>query len=159
MAIPPGSQFSRALAGRTRVQPLCGFPALSVSRSAGEARVTTLRDALSPLPDTALVPVSWVRSLLDAEPAVPVDTPDLTVAAFARLMGRSPATVRGWCERGVIVGAFKLPGARRRAAWRIPAASVQAFRLRGNTPGLVVSTEAPAGDITAWRHVRRRGKR
>ena len=120
----------------------------------------TLRDTLAPFPDTALVPVSWVRAQLDAEPVVAVDAPELTVAAFARLVSRSPATVRSWCERGLVPGAYKLPGDRRRAAWRIPAASVVAFRQRSSAHELKVMTAGEAGrDITAWRRVGRRGKR
>ncbi len=121
----------------------------------------TLRDALAPLPDTALVPVSWVRAQLDAEPVVAADAPELAVAAFARLVGRSAATVRSWCERGLVPGAYKLPGDHRRAAWRIPAASVQAFRQRSAAPELVVVKAGESGpDLGAWRQVRRgRAKR
>lgn len=123
--------------------------------------VSRLLAALAGLPDASLIPVGWVRSLVDTEPPVPVDAPELAVAAFARLVGRSAATVRSWCERGLVPGAYKLPGDRRRAAWRIPAASVVAFRQRNSSPELVVTAGAAAPDITAWRRVgrARRGKR
>ena len=125
--------------------------------------MSRLVEVLAALPDTALVPVGWVRAQLDAPPSVPVDAPDLNIAGFARLMGRSPATVRSWCERGLIVGAYKLPGDRRRAAWRIPAISVSAFRQRNDAsnpaPEALATAPTPVPDISAWRRVGRRRRR
>lgn len=126
----------------------------------------SLATMLAKLPDAALVPVGWIRKqLIDTRLAVPADTPDLTVAGFARLVGRSKATVRMWCARGVIHGAYKLPGDRRRGAWRIPAASVVAFRERLALPRAcsvaIAADPEPTGDtdITAWRTVRARSRR
>jgi hypothetical protein len=123
----------------------------------------SLADVLAALPDSALLPVGWVRAqLLDSAP-LPVDTPELAVAAFARLMGRSAATVRSWCERGLIPGAYKLPGDRRHAAWRIPAAAVVAFRAahaaqpdHGSGPAPPAEPQTGAAlTIRDWRAVRR----
>jgi len=126
--------------------------------------VSHLVEALASLPDTALVPVGWVRALLDTPAPVPVDTPELSVSAFGRLVSRSGATVRSWCERGLIPGAYKLPGDRRRAAWRIPSASVAAFRQRNasntsTTPTPEPVAAAPERDLGAWRRVGRRRSR
>ncbi len=129
--------------------------------------MSRLADILLRLPPNALVPAGWVLEHLaaKAEPPVPADAPDLSVVAFARLIGRSEATVRAWCGRSAIPGAYKLPGDRRRAAWRIPAASVVAFRERLKAPPLSAVAAAtdpePRGgaDITAWRTLRPRSRR
>lgn len=117
-----------------------------------------LRARLAGLPDEAFVPVTWVRSLLDA-PREPTLVAELTVEAFAKLMDRSPATVRAWCAAREIPGAYRLPGKRRPGAWRIPTASVIAFRerLSGLPPTLVATPERQASttEIGAWRKVGR----
>ena len=125
--------------------------------------MTALRDVLTALPTSALVPAGWVLQLLDAAPSPASDAPDLDVAAFAKLMRRSPATIRGWLERGLVAGAFKLPGSNpRRCAWRIPLSAVQAFRERGSKPSAphtVTTITEPQPSITDWRRVRRRSRR
>lgn len=120
----------------------------------------TLRTLLDSLPDTALVPVGWLRSQLDGEPAsATTSEPDMDVATFAKLVRRSTATVRTWCERGVVPGAYQLPGVKRRGAWRIPAASVAAFRAQ-LTPGPRLNREGDGRrggtDLGRWRGVMRR---
>ena len=54
---------------------------------------------------------------------------DLTVAQLAAQLGRQPATVRAWCERGELEGAYKLNG----REWRVPPAAVTRYldRQRG----------------------------
>lgn len=135
----------------------------------------TLADRLAQLPDTALVPVSWVRELLAAELG-PTDEPKsaapalLTVADVAARLHRSPSTVRGWVEAGRFRDAFKLNG----RDWRIPAAAVDAFiagqrpkTSRDDAPGTTISTPADTGvppgraqpggavDLSDWRKHRR----
>jgi hypothetical protein len=114
----------------------------------------TLREVLATLPASALLPASWVLAQLDAQSSVrtAVDAPDLDVTAFGRLLGRSPATVRAWCERGLVPGAFRLPGDRRPGAWRIPAASLIAFREQ-QTPRRPAPPTRGA-DLGAWRRLR-----
>jgi hypothetical protein len=91
-----------------------------------------------------------------------------TVATLAARLHRSGSTVRAWVERGLFPGAYKLPGDRRHAAWRIPQAALDAFTGRGahqdaaqTTIGARVDT-APSpkprqararerADIGAWR--------
>ncbi len=56
-----------------------------------------------------------------------VDERIYTVATLAAQLHRSASTVRGWLEAGRFPGAFKLPGDRAHAAWRIPQAALDAF--------------------------------
>lgn len=137
--------------------------------------MTRLVEVLVGLPDTVIVTVGWIRAMVDAVPPVPTDAPDLDVAAFARLVGRSPAQVRQWCAAGELVGAYHLPGRKRAGAWRIPPAAVEAFRARGvgtsrhvalgapiSTPadaGAGPSREADVPRIGDWRQHRKPRKR
>lgn len=144
--------------------------------------MSRLVQALAALPDAVLVPVGWVRAALaDTAPPLPAEAPDLDVAAFARLVGRSPATVRAWCERGLVPGAYHLPasgkvsaksGRPKVGAWRVPLAAVAAFRARGaelsrqDAPQATISTPADTGTaeltdvprIGDWRQYRKRGR-
>ncbi len=61
-----------------------------------------------------------------------------TVDEVAREFGRARSTVRNWCRRGVLVGAFGLHG----REWRIPTDAVtgllvgaKQFGRRGSMPG------------------------
>lgn len=109
------------------------------------------RELLAELPGEALVPVGWIRAHVDSNKPES-RSPELSVKTFAELVGRSAAQVRSWCALGHVPGAYRLPGAKRRAAWRIPAASVEAFRER---LAPVVRPELQVADLGEWRRIRK----
>jgi hypothetical protein len=126
--------------------------------------MSRLRDTLAALPGDALVPVRWLLAQLESptSPDAGLAGRDLSVAAFARVVGRSAAQVRTWCVRGLVRGAYRLPGTKRPGAWRIPRAAVEAFRAQ-QSPAVVTTSPEPEPapptskrDIRAWRSVRRR---
>jgi hypothetical protein len=73
---------------------------------------------------------------------------DLTLAEFAKIMGRAGSTVTHWCASGQVPGAYKLRG----WAWRIPRASVQRFKDAQAQPKL----RPQKGELMAAVHARRR---
>lgn len=82
-----------------------------------------LRDALDGLPDSALVPVGWIRDQLRSEPADEDEgVADLTVQEVADELDRAPSTVRGWLGDGDLQG-YRF----RDREWRIPREALQAF--------------------------------
>ena len=72
---------------------------------------------------------------------------ELTVAQFAKRLGRKPSTVRGWCERGALQGAYRLNG----REWRIPPAAVETF-IASQRPNAKRRRRDSLGD---WREVAR----
>jgi hypothetical protein len=92
------------------------------------------RDALlrlaQALPDgTAVpVPVAWLCELLagaeTARTAPALPEMDLTLEEAGVVLHRSPVTVRGWCNTGLIEGAYRL----RHRQWRIPRGALRAFQ-------------------------------
>jgi hypothetical protein len=101
--------------------------------------------ALAALPATATLalPVAELREALGDEGPVELD-----VDAVARAFGRSASTVRGWCEHGLLPGAYRLRG----RAWRIPPAALAAFR-EAETRGVALAAprrSAPS-NLAAWR--------
>lgn len=126
-------------------------------------QVAGLRVYLALLPAGALVPLprEVVADLLDApqagEPAPgALPPPDLDVGALAKRWGRKPGTIRAWCERGTLPGAYR----RNRREWRVPVAAVLAFeeagRKDGEAPAAISPAPAPvrrgrAPDLGAWR--------
>lgn len=104
--------------------------------------------AILALPDDALVPVGWIRPLLETGDGVERGL-GLTVAEVARRTDRAESTVRGWCAEG------RLPGARRlrKREWRIPASALAAL-LDGETgprTGAPERLPTPRGGLGAWR--------
>lgn len=97
------------------------------------------REILAAMPGDALVPVKWVRELFAVTSAESVG---LTVEELAEKTGRSPSTVRAWCRRGELPGAYQLGG-----SWRIPAS---AFAERQKAIDIEPSEPAPA-NLAAWR--------
>jgi hypothetical protein len=91
------------------------------------ADAARFRALLNELPDTALLPVSWIREQLETtdEPEAEATglVADLDVPAFAKLAKRTEPTVRGWLRAGRVPGAYKLNN----VDWRIPPAAARAF--------------------------------
>ena len=94
-----------------------------------------------------------IEELLDELTPPDVDAPevsDLTLADVADRVGRAQSTVRGWCTRGLLTGAYRLNG----RDWRVPSAALDAFleaqRTHRQTP-----SKGPSGgitDLSAWRY-------
>ena len=70
----------------------------------------THREILDGLPDTATLPVSFVRELVREVESVG-HAPDLTVAQAGAILDRSPSSVRTWCASGVLE-AYRFRGRR-----------------------------------------------
>ncbi len=101
--------------------------------------------ALDALPDGALVPVGWLRARLRTpEPVEPVA--DCSCADVARMLDRRPGTIRGWCARGEMPGAYQLNG----REWRIPRPSVRAYLDRQAAGGHNADNAGPV-DLGTWR--------
>ena len=102
-----------------------------------------LHAALRPIPDGALVPVEWIRALIDEHAG---DGADLTAEAVGEMLGRAPSTIRGWCRDGRLPGAFRLRG----REWRIPPAALAA--LRDSDPGQNgCNVRSRPADLGSWR--------
>ncbi len=116
-----------------------------------------LRALAEALPPGAAVPVPplVLLELLDGNAAQPAPLASahvgvLSVGELATRYHRRPSTVRGWLERGLFPGAFKLRG----RAWRIPAASLRTFEERQGEAGRREPTPVArrkAVDLSAWR--------
>jgi hypothetical protein len=109
---------------------------------------TDLSKLLADLPDEALIPVGWVRARLDAPAPVEADG-DLSCADVAALLRRKPGTIRGWCFRKEISGAYLLNG----RDWRIPRKSLRAY-LDKQAAGK--SVDRTPVDLSSWRKKARR---
>jgi excisionase family DNA binding protein len=115
--------------------------------------IEQLRTLCHVLPDGASVLWSKnvLQSLLDAFDGLgPVEPPAeglLTLSQVAERVGRAVSTVKGWCNRGELPGAFKLNG----RDWRVPPASLEDYLHRQREP------TAPGGneyDLSSWRNER-----
>ena len=104
-----------------------------------------------PLGSTINLPRDDIAELLD-ELTPPDDealeVSDLTLFAVAERVGRAPSTVRGWCSRGLLVGAYRLNG----RDWRVPPAALDAFLEAQGTRRAAASKGSSGGtDLSAWR--------
>lgn len=112
---------------------------------------------LAGLPDEALIPVGWLRTRLrtpgQADPGEPVR--DLSCADVATALDRKPGTVRAWCARGEIPGAYLL----NHREWRIPRAALRAYLDRqGNQRTTGNADAAGSVDLGSWRRYARRDR-
>ncbi len=109
-----------------------------------------LRRIVEPLPPGAAVtlPADVLREWLDGEPGTGGQAGDgvsqeplvdLTVEDVAKLVGRAPSTVRWWCQKGTLPGAYRL----RNREWRVPRAALRALRSGSNEPPRLASRHAP----------------
>ena len=107
-----------------------------------------LSNILATLPDEALIPVGWVRARLDTP--LPEETiGDLSCSDVAAALHKKRGTVRGWCARKEIEGAYLLNG----KTWMIPRKSLRAYldKQAAGSP----KTGAPV-DLGSWRNTARR---
>ncbi|MBA3498506.1 MAG: helix-turn-helix domain-containing protein [Gemmatimonadales bacterium] len=97
-----------------------------------------------------------LRELLGGERVAAADAPspaDATAADLAGRFGRSPSTIRGWLDRGLIPGAYRFQN----REWRVPAAALAAFEAAQRIENAGPALEAPrasckrAVDLSAWR--------
>ena len=61
-----------------------------------------------------------------------------TTEEAAERLSRRPWTVRDWCNKGQVPGAYRVPGKGRRGEWRIPHDAL--IRVRDEGPGPVQKT-------------------
>ena len=109
-----------------------------------------LSTLLADLPDDALLPVGWIRARLRAPVAPKSDgLADLSCDVVAKQLGRKPGTIRGWCARGEIEGAYRLND----REWRIPAASLRAYLDKAAERKDPRNGAAP--DLGSWRRIKR----
>lgn len=123
------------------------------------SHLETLAAALAPLPDSALVPVSFLRRQLGGDNGSAAPSPDLlNVAGIAEVLGRSKSTARQLCSSGAIPNVFRLNG----REWRCRRSDVIAFldsQRVSHGAGERVEPVASrprrrgAADLCAWRRV------
>ena len=105
-----------------------------------------------PAGSAVTLPVEWLRCLLKLEEQSSVEIDDLTCEQAARILGRSPSTVREWCRAGEIRGAYRLKG----REWRLPRSGLREFLDgQGNRRPQTVHRRREA-DLGAWRGERKR---
>ncbi len=113
-----------------------------------------LRQIVTALPDQASVtlPVFLVKEWLEIDGDDPLA--DLTVAAVAEQLGRSPGTVRDWIRRGEL-DAYQLG-----KEYRITRVALTNFRARQTNgprkPQPLEATPSRPSDLSAWRRLRKR---
>lgn len=112
------------------------------------------RRLLEQLPDDALLPVSFVRALLN-EPATDEEPlADLPVERVAEVLGRAPSTIRAWLHAGELEG-YKLHG----REWRVTRAALRAYqdnqaKQHTHNPSMTTFRQGRGVDLAAWRKVR-----
>ncbi len=154
------------LAAGQAVECLDGSPHPGVHRSRqrrrhrARCRVTSLARRLAALvesaPPDAVVPVRWIGELLAAEgDGLAATTPavDFTVDQLAAQFQRGPSTIRTWCGRGELPGAYRSHG----REWRIPASAVASMQAAEAKRHAAAPRRAPRSrprstDITEWRN-------
>ena len=78
----------------------------------------------------------------------PREVSDLTLPEVADRVGLAPSTVRGWCSRGLLTGAYRLSG----RDWRISAAALGAFlEAQGTRQAASSKGSSAVTDLSAWR--------
>jgi hypothetical protein len=124
------------------------------------------RALVEQLPAGVMVPVAREELLellsgagvvmVGKEPAPPSRVADFSVREVAEQFGRAGSTVRGWCEAGLLPGAYRARGRQ----WRIPPAAIHAMqetdamRFRaGQRGGRAECTDAPQAVVSlgGWR--------
>jgi excisionase family DNA binding protein len=114
------------------------------------AQLKAIVDGMPPGSSVSL-PVDWLRALL-AEAEREGEAPEeyLTLAQVAERVGRAESTVRTWCNRGQLEGAFRLNG----RDWRVPSGALSKWLSRqqegdGDKKGIGGHV-----DLSAWRRLR-----
>src|SRR2546422_7154413 len=76
----------------------------------------------------ATAAVAECLAMLAEERASPAVGHDLSVQQLAERLGRSASAVRDWITAGLLPGAYRLPGAKRPGAWRVPESGIEIGR-------------------------------
>lgn len=125
-----------------------------VTKVLANSLTALLREIVGPMPpgSSVTLPVEWLRAQLDATggatPA-PQDTfaADMSVEEVAKLMGRKPSTVRGWCRSGELQG-YRLHG----RDWRISHEALNEYQSRQRTkPTPQVARRTSGQSLSSWR--------
>jgi hypothetical protein len=115
------------------------------------ARAHRPEDPVS-VPAGVLIALLGASCAADTPSAASPAAPDLTCAQVGERLGRASSTVRGWCERGELDGAYRWRGTKE---WRIPLARLLEFeeaqRQGGRQAGERSHTKPKAVDLGAWR--------
>jgi len=134
------------------------------------AALQVLASSLAAASDAvAELAVAW-----PAESASSAAAHDLSVRELAQRLGRSANAITDWLRAGLFKGAYRLPGAKRPGAWRIPESGIVAFTERqrpkasrhnaaggtirlppGPRPHPSRARDGAAPDLSAWRKVRK----
>ena len=114
-----------------------------------------LRALLDSMPVVSTITLTRVdiEELLDELTPPDVDAPeasDLTLPEVADRVSRARSTVRSWCSRGLLVGAYRLNG----RDWRVPPHALDAFLNAQGTRSSATPPTGPLGitDLSAWRY-------
>ena len=95
------------------------------------------RDGIGELLDELTEPDSDGREVID-----------LTLSEVADRVGRAPSTVRSWCSRGLLTGAYRLNG----RDWRIPAPALDTFlEAQGTRQAAASKGSQGVTELSAWR--------
>lgn len=111
------------------------------------------RRLLEELPDSALLPVSFVRQILIEQEDGGETATDRTVEQAGQILGRQPSTIRAWCNRGLLEGAYRLRGRQ----WRIPRSAIDALqraeaeRHAAKISSATSNRPSRTVDLGAWR--------
>ena len=115
-----------------------------------------IRRMVEHTPAGSMIPVDWLRDVLQGESGIAPDSAapgavaDLTLEDAADQVKRSISTVRGWCASGAIPGAYKLMG----RSWMIPPAALRSF-LDAQASGVKASEPRTRADkapnLGRWR--------
>jgi hypothetical protein len=71
---------------------------------------------------------------IEARLALSVEKESYTVEEAAERLDRKPWTVRQWCNKGQVKGAYKVHGKGRTGEWRIPHEELVRLQNRGPLP-------------------------
>lgn len=117
-------------------------------------RLLELARALEGAPSVT-VPRAWLLEALEGAEADQGDTAgpvvDFTVGEIAARYRKAASTVRSWCERGVLPGAYRRAG----REWRIPPEAVTAYEDARRRPRAIGA--GGAVDMGDWRSVLKAG--
>ena len=111
-----------------------------------------LRDVIATHAPGSLIPRDWLLSQLEG---VEAESPSTTLADMsseeaAEILHRAPSTVRDYCRRRLLPGAYRQRG----REWRVPRSAVLAFQraeAKPKAPVRVSGRRAEEPDLGSWR--------
>ena len=118
-----------------------------------------LRDVIASHAPGSFIPRDWLLSQLEG---VEAEGPSTTLADMSseeagELLHRSPSTVRDYCRRRLLPGAYRQRG----REWRVPRSAVLAFQraeAEPKRPARVSARRAEEPDLGSWRAALGKGR-